>query len=185
MQVTAAPPKGPTNNMVPPCNQPGVHKADSPIHYFRGSARSSLTPYCLRIQLTVCRHLADVPVPPLRVLRSEYAPLGQCWCRIGPGWLPIIRNNALVPRPGSSSTHFPCRRNLGVGRPSIYTAASGGIHPAVPSKYQQRALDGNLTPNSPTSGWRVRGPQPDEARPYRAVSSTQVFGHGAPDLTMV
>jgi hypothetical protein len=37
--------------------------------------------------------------------------------------LPIIRNNALVPRPGSSLIHFPNRRNLGVGRPSICVAA--------------------------------------------------------------
>src|ERR1019366_1232653 len=71
--------------------------------------------------------------------------------RIGPispvalSWLPIIRNNALVPRPGSSSTHFPCRRNLGVGRPSIYTAASGRIYPAEPGKCQQRALPVKLT----------------------------------------
>src|ERR1035437_7992094 len=27
--------------------------------------------------------------------------------------LPIIRNNALVPRPGSSTTHLPCRRRSG------------------------------------------------------------------------
>src|ERR1035437_1131902 len=43
--------------------------------------------------------------------------------RSGRSGLPIIRNNALVPRPGSSLIHFPNRRNLGVGRPSICAAA--------------------------------------------------------------
>src|ERR1035437_6711341 len=45
--------------------------------------------------------------------------------------LPIMRNNALVPRPGSSATRLPCRRNLGVGRPSIYTTASGAANHGV------------------------------------------------------
>ena len=45
--------------------------------------------------------------------------------------LPILRNNALVHRPGSSSTHFPCRRNLGVGRPSIYAAAFSRTYPGT------------------------------------------------------
>src|ERR1035437_5932660 len=67
--------------------------------------------------------------------------------------LPIIRNNALVPRPGSSSTHFPCRRNLGVGRTSIYTAALSGfwLPPRLGSTLQRRASIGGGASVCPAS----------------------------------
>src|ERR1039458_9954738 len=32
-------------------------------------------------------------------LRPCHAPLGQCWCRIAPGWLPIITNIVSHPLP--------------------------------------------------------------------------------------
>src|ERR1035438_2558722 len=45
---------------------------------------------------------------------SEYVNrVGQNLVRNSDAKVPIIRNNALVPRPGSSTTRLPCRRRSG------------------------------------------------------------------------
>src|ERR1019366_4969761 len=58
----------------------------------------------------------------------------------------------LAPRPGSSATRLPCRRNLGVGRPSIYATASGRIYLAV--AIHMRAM-GVSPPCEPATGIAV------------------------------
>jgi hypothetical protein len=50
--------------------------------------------------------------------------------------------------------------HLGVGRPSIYTTASGRIYPAVPSKCQQRALYDRMA-GKPVSGNALRPSRQD------------------------
>src|ERR1035437_7387691 len=70
-----------------------------------------------------------------------------------------MRNNALVPRLGSSATRVQCRRRSGVGRLSIYTTASGRTYLGNSRQFPRRGHNRTapLAGHSIGSLWTVEG----------------------------